>query len=89
MSGQLENIGCAKKDAEGLYNIQIMEERQTIIGIGGAATTKVVDPRDGRIRSVFNAKDLTTYLRDVDIYIEKRAKLLADTYGEWEEESKC
>ena len=82
MSGDLENIGCARPGAEGLYNIQIMEEHQNILGIGGAATTKVVDFHRKRMKSSFNAKDLTTYLRDTDIYIEKRARLLAEAYGE-------
>ena len=80
MAGDLENIGCARPGAEGMYNIQIMEEHQTIIGIGGAATTKVVDRRAARLKSSFNAKDLATYLRDIDVYIEKRKQLLAAAY---------
>uniref|UniRef100_UPI0026ECE500 coproporphyrinogen dehydrogenase HemZ n=1 Tax=Selenomonas ruminantium TaxID=971 RepID=UPI0026ECE500 len=76
MAGDLENIGCARKGAEGMYNIQIMEEHQTIIGIGGAATSKVVDFKNKRMKSSFNAKDLVTYLRDIDSYIEKRRALL-------------
>ena len=64
-----------------MYNIQIMEEHQTIIGVGGAATTKVVDFRQNRLKSSFNAKDLVTYLRDVDSYIEKRRLLLKEAYG--------
>ena len=85
MSGQLENIGCCRKGAEGMYNIQIMEEHQTIIGMGGAATTKVVDHRAGRLKSSFHAKDLLTYLRDIDVYIEKRSLLLEEAYGNKEE----
>ena len=81
MSGQLENIGCCRAGAESMYNIQIMEERQTILGIGGAATSKVVNFRTNRLKSAFNAKDLITYLRDVDIYIDKRAALLREAYG--------
>ena len=81
MSGDLENVGCCRTGAEGMYNIQIMEEHQTIIGIGGAATTKVVDFRRKRMKSSFNAKDLVTYLRDIDIYIEKRRQLLDEAYG--------
>ena len=81
MSGDLENVGCCRAGAEGMYNIQIMEEHQTIIGIGGAATTKVVDFRKKRMKSSFNAKDLVTYLRDIDIYIEKRRALLDEAYG--------
>ena len=82
MSGDLENVGYARAGAESIYNIQIMEEHQTIIGIGGAATTKVLGIRTGRMRSVFNAKDLVTYLRDIDIYIEKRRALLRAEYEE-------
>ena len=45
MSGGLENIGFAKPNKESVYNVKIIEECQTIIGVGGAATTKVVDER--------------------------------------------
>ena len=89
MSGQLENVGCCRPGGEGMYNIQIMEEHQTILGIGGAATTKVVDFRAGRLKSAFNAKDLMTYLNDIDIYIEKRALLLEAAYGNGEGFSSC
>ena len=82
MSGDLENVGYARAGAESIYNIQIMEEHQTIIGIGGAATTKVLGVRSGRMHSVFHAKDLVTYLRDIDIYIEKRRALLRAEYEE-------
>ncbi len=82
MSGDLENVGCCRPGKESMYNIQIMEEHQTIIGIGGAAVSKVVDFRAHRLRSAFHAKDLVTYLRDIDIYIAKRRQLLNDTYGE-------
>lgn len=34
MTGNFENIGYARTGTECLYNIQIMEERQTIIGHG-------------------------------------------------------
>lgn len=81
MAGDLENIGFARPGAESMYNIQIMEEQQTIIGIGGSATTKVVDRRAGRLKSSFNAKDLKTYLRDIDTYIQKRKNLLEEVYG--------
>lgn len=82
MSGDLENVGYARAGAESIYNIQIMEEQQTIIGIGGAATTKVLGIRSGRMHAVFNAKDLVTYLRDIDIYMEKRRALLRAEYEE-------
>lgn len=82
MRGDLENVGCCRDGAESMYNIQIMEEHQTIIGIGGAAATKVVDARAGRLKSTFHAKDLMTYLRDIDYYTERRRTLLEEVYGD-------
>lgn len=80
ISGQIENIGWCKKGSEGIYNVQIMEERQTILGVGAAASTKVPDNEEMRMLSTFNAKDLTTYLQGVDKYIDNRRKSLADIY---------
>lgn len=81
ISGLLENVGYAKIGAESIYNIQIMEENQTIIGIGCGATTKVVDCCNGRLKAAFNAKDLRTYLQDIDFYINKRRTLLHEAYN--------
>lgn len=80
-SGQLENVGYCRPGRASLYNMQIMEERQTVLGMGGAATSKVVDPRTGRMKAAFNAKDLKSYLDGIDTYIEKRAALLKSAYG--------
>ncbi len=81
ISGQIENIGYCKRGAEGIYNIQIMDERQTILGVGAAASTKVPDNENMRLQSAFHAKDLSVYLRDVDKYIDNRAKILAEIYS--------
>lgn len=80
MSGGLENIGFSKEGKESVYNVKIIEENQTIMGIGGAATTKVVDEAEKRIKAVFHPKDLITYLRDIDMYIEKRKNLLKEVF---------
>ena len=79
-SGQIENVGWCKRGAEGIYNVQMMGERQTILGIGGAASTKVPDFANKKIQTAFNAKDLTTYLRDVEKYIARRENILAEIY---------
>ena len=85
ISGQIENIGYCRRGAEGIYNIQIMDERQTILGVGAAASTKVPDNENMCLQSAFHAKDLATYLRDIDKYIENRAKVLAEIYTPVEE----
>lgn len=38
----MENIGYAKTETECRYNIGIMEERQSIIGLGAGASSKRV-----------------------------------------------
>lgn len=81
MSGQLENVGFSRRGSEGIYNIQIMGERQTILGAGGAATSKIAYPGK-RLQTSFNAKDLKTYFDSIDRYLQHRAELLRDAYGD-------
>ncbi|SDF10895.1 coproporphyrinogen dehydrogenase HemZ [Sporolituus thermophilus] len=82
MTGNFENVGYARPGTECLYNIQIMEERQTIVGIGPAAGTKAVWPGSWRLASVYNAKDVTTYIANINIYIEQRRQLLANLFAD-------
>ena len=77
MAGNLENVGYAAPGKEGIYNILIMEEKQSIVAIGAGATTKAVY-RDGRIERANNVKDVELYLKQVDEMIERKKKLFAD-----------
>jgi len=86
MTGNLENVGYAKPNTDCLYNIQIMEERQTIIGIGPAAGTKAVTPGNWRLQSCYNAKDVGSYIKNLDIYLSERQNLLSRLYGDHEED---
>lgn len=86
MMGNLENIGYARLGTECNYNIQIMEERQSIIGIGPAAGTKVLDTSNFTLESCYNAKDLSSYINNTDRYTSIRAKLFADLFARSEEE---
>ncbi|MBE5951006.1 MAG: coproporphyrinogen dehydrogenase HemZ, partial [Lachnospiraceae bacterium] len=61
MSDNLENIGYARPGKEGLYNVLIMEEKQTIVALGAGASTKAVYP-DGRIERCENVKDVNNYI---------------------------
>ncbi|MBP2634146.1 MAG: miaB 2 [Firmicutes bacterium] len=87
MTGNLENVGYAKPNTDCLYNIQIMEERQTIIGIGPAAGTKAVTPKHWRLQSCYNAKDVNSYIKNLDIYLSERQNLLSRLYGDHEEDN--
>ena len=44
IAGNFENVGYAKVDKAGIYNILIMEEKQTILACGAGAGTKIVLP---------------------------------------------
>ena len=75
MAENLENIGYAREGKEGLYNILIMEEKQTILALGAGATTKYVFPEvngETRIERVENVKSLTDYIGRVDEMIERK-----------------
>lgn len=80
MLGNLENIGYSLPGAECIYNIQIISERQTIIGIGCAAGTKAVDYSTLRLESCYNAKDVDTYVSHLSTYISNRQLLLDKLY---------
>ena len=66
--GNLENVGFSIEGHEGLYNVYMMEEVQTIFAVGAGAVTKLVDYTPGkdekpRILRIFNAKYPYEYLR--------------------------
>ncbi|MCM1100209.1 MAG: coproporphyrinogen dehydrogenase HemZ [Clostridium sp.] len=77
MSGNLENVGYARPGKYGLYNILIMEEKQTIMALGAGSITKVVWP-DGRIERCDNVKDVGLYIEKIDEMIERKDRLLGD-----------
>ena len=56
MVGNLENTGWAKPAHESLYNIYVMDETHTILGVGAGAVTKLKSPRTGYLKRIFNYK---------------------------------
>lgn len=75
MAGNLENVGYSVPGKECIYNILIMEEKQTIIAMGAGASTKAVfdaDQPNPRIERVENVKDLTSYISRIDEMIERK-----------------
>lgn len=83
MAGNMENVGYAKPGKAGVYNVLIMEERQTIIACGAGSSTKRVwqeaNP-DGthRIERCENVKDVAQYISRIDEMIERKQKLFAE-----------
>lgn len=81
MVGNMENLGYAKEGKECIYNIQMIEERQTIIALGAAAVSKVVFLDENRLERFPNLKDLHEYVTRIDEMIEGKKKLLNSLYN--------
>ncbi len=67
--GNLENVGYALEGHEGLYNVYMMEEVQSIFAIGAGAVTKLVRKKEGGdylIKRIFKPKYPYEYLREVE-----------------------
>ena len=85
MAGNFENVGYAKVDKAGIYNILIMEEKQSIIAAGAGASTKLVfkepveNPANKKKRTnlirIENVKAIDAYIDRIDEMIERK--------GEW------
>ena len=70
----LENVGYSKKGFESYYNIFIMDETQTILGAGCAASTKLVYP-EGKIQRIHNYKFPYEYIRRFDQLMDKKKEV--------------
>lgn len=84
MAGNFENVGYSKPGLECVYNILIMEEKQTIIAMGAGASTKIVFQNEteggqaGRIERIENVKDVTNYIQRIDEMIERKRKFFSE-----------
>ena len=74
--GNFENIGYAAAGYEGRYNVQVMEERQSVYAAGAGAVSKLVTSRDDRIERIFNLRNPVEYIRRVDEMIERKGGLV-------------
>ena len=75
IAGNFENVGYARKGKACLYNILIMEQRQTILGTGSGASTKRILSGD-RVERAENVKDLGQYFERIDEMLDRKRELL-------------
>ena len=80
MLENLENTGYCKPGYECIYNVQIIEEKQTNIAFGADAITKVIDVHTGLIKRQGNIKDLRLYIKNIEEQVQKKLALLAEFY---------
>lgn len=76
MKASMENLGYARPGSFCLYNIQMIEERQTIIGLGGGAGSKFIDLKAGRLDSFYNPKNPAAYCQNVEKLISRKVDKL-------------
>ena len=72
IAGNLENVGYSKPGKECLYNILIMEEKQSIIALGAGGSTKLVYPEEKRIERIENVKSVKDYMERIDEMIQRK-----------------
>ncbi len=86
IAGNFENVGYAKVDKAGIYNILIMEEKQSILAAGAGASSKIVLKEAQRVPGsrkkkmtnlirIENVKAIDAYIQRIDEMIERK--------GEW------
>ena len=74
--GNHENVGYALPGKENLYNMYMMEERQTVIGLGMTSNSKILYPNENRIENYRNYKNIRDYQNKIDEIIEKKSRLI-------------
>lgn len=81
MTGNFENVGYAKGDTAGIYNIRIMEEAQTIIALGAGGISKAYYPEDNRLERVPNVSNYEIYIERLDEMLQRKEDNLFMTGG--------
>ncbi|NLM06297.1 MAG: coproporphyrinogen dehydrogenase HemZ [Tissierellia bacterium] len=79
--GNLENIGYAKEGHESIYNIQMMEERSTILALGMGGVSKFFFPDENRHESYRNFNDLKLYVDNIHDSIKIKSEFLKEIIG--------
>lgn len=85
MVGNMENLGYSRNGAECIYNIEMIEDKQTIIALGADAVSKVVFLDENRIERFANIKDVREYCNRIEEMVEGKKKLLDTLYLNKEE----
>jgi oxygen-independent coproporphyrinogen-3 oxidase len=76
IAGNLENVGYCKKGYECIYNIQMIEEKETIIAFGADAESKIIFHEENRMERFANKKDLNEYINTIADNSDKKLQFL-------------
>lgn len=73
-----ENVGYSKIGCESVFNIEMIEENQSTMGLGGGAISKIVIPENeyrDYIERYVNPKDPALYIREMEERMEGKKEL--------------
>ncbi|NLJ70820.1 MAG: coproporphyrinogen dehydrogenase HemZ [Clostridiaceae bacterium] len=73
--GGLENIGFAKPGYACIYNIGMMSDRISVVGLGSGSSSKRVN--GDRLERIFNPKDLANYVERLAEIIQRKLDFFA------------
>jgi len=80
--GNLENIGWCKPGYEGIYNVFMMEECQTVLSAGAGAVTKLKEKNGSHIERIFNFKYPYEYNSRFSELIERK-KAISEFFSKY------
>ena len=79
-----ENIGYSLKNKDSIYNIEMIEENKTIIGIGAGAVTKLIwkdnEKDKDNIKRLINPKDPLVWIDELVERLENKKEELRKLY---------
>lgn len=76
MVSPLENIGYSYRGKESIYNIQMIGEIISIIGLGADSISKPYFKKENRLERIPNLKDVREYIKRIDEILEKKKKAI-------------
>lgn len=80
MVGNLENVGYSVNGKECIYNVEMIEDKQTIIAIGSNGVSKIIFRDTNRIERYGNLKDVREYTRRIEEKVDGKLKFLETLY---------
>ena len=72
MAGAFENVGYCKDDTPSIYNIRIMEEKQTILALGAGGISKMYYPAENRLERVPNVSNYEIYISRLEEMLDRK-----------------
>ena len=74
MAEAFENVGYCKEGTPCIYNIRIMEERQTVLALGAGGISKMYYPDENRLERVPNVSNYEIYISRLDEMLDRKEK---------------